>query len=492
MSLFLHFFFFFLFTVLILHVSPAATSVVATGVVSGHEDYRQVLTLKKLKWTQEQTTTTTMPSNYFTRRSRTQKNAIMLNLHNRDYSSEPRSDLNKKPLKTLLSDQIRVDSLQSRIMILNSKGLNQELSEAQIPIVSGAKLQTLNYIATVGLGGRNVTLIVDTGSDLTWVQCEPCGSCYNQQEPLFNPSHSPSYKQVLCKSPTCQDLADATGSSGVCGFNSSTCNYYISYGDGSYTRGDLANDNLVLGTTLFEGFVFGCGRVNDGLFGGVSGLMGLGRSALSVVSQTYSVFEGVFSYCLPSVTDEGSGSLILGEDTSLYKNFTPVSYTNLLSNKMMPTFYFLNLTGISIGGVPLHDSGFNYNQMLIDSGTVITRLQSTAYTALRTEFLKQFSGFPKAPSFSILDTCFNLSAYEQVEIPTMKMHFATGATLTVDVTGMLYFAKADASQVCLAIAGLASEEEVGIIGNYQQKNTRVVYNTKDSRVGFAKETCRLD
>ncbi|KAL8215825.1 hypothetical protein R6Q57_022662 [Mikania cordata] len=479
----------FFFTLLILHAAQPTTTAAATITSLHGSGDRQVLALKKLKWAQQQTVT----ANCFTQRSRSEKNAIILELHYRDYCYGPRSDWNKKLPKNLLSDQIRVDSLQSRIKILISKGLNQELSNAQIPLVSGAKLQTLNYIVTVGLGGRNITLIVDTGSDLTWVQCEPCGACYNQQEPLFNPSKSPSYKPVLCKSTTCENLASATGTSGVCGFNSSTCNYYVSYGDGSYTRGDLANDNLVLGTTLVQDFVFGCGRVNDGLFGGVSGLMGLGRSALSVVSQTYGVFDGVFSYCLPSVTNGGSGSLILGDDTSLYKNFTPFSYTNLISNTMMPTFYFLNLTGISIGGVSLQDSGFGKNEMLIDSGTVITRLKPAVYNALKTKFLKQFSGYPKAPAFSILDTCFNLSAYEQVEIPTLKMHFGMDdATLTVDVTGMLYFAKADASQVCLAIAGLSDEEEIGIIGNYQQKNTRVVYNTKASTLGFAKETCSLD
>ncbi|XP_076893433.1 aspartyl protease family protein At5g10770-like [Bidens hawaiensis] len=485
MPLFLHIF---IFTLLILHAPPATTAITTTitGVYSDGD--RQVLTLKKLKWTQQQTTTT----NCFPQRTRTEKNAIILELHNRDYCSRPRSDGNQRLLKNLLSDQIWVHSLQSRIKILLSKGINQELSQSQIPLVSGAKLQTLNYIVTVTLGGRNVTLIVDTGSDLTWVQCEPCSSCYNQQEPLFNPSQSPAYKPVLCKSTTCQDLASATGSSGVCGFNSTTCNYYVTYGDGSYTRGDLANDNLVLGTTLVKDFVFGCGRDNDGLFGGVSGLMGLGRSGFSVVSQTYDVFEGVFSYCLPSVTDEGSGSLILGDNTSLYKNFTPFTFTNLISNTMMPTFYFLNLTGISIGGVPLQDSSFGKNEMLIDSGTVITRLKPSVYNALKTEFLKQFTGYPKAPAFSILDTCFNLSAYEEVDIPTMKMHFGTDAMLTVDVTGIFYFAKADASQVCLAIARLSDEEEVGIIGNYQQKNTRVVYNTKASTLGFAKETCTLD
>ncbi|XP_023766329.1 aspartyl protease family protein At5g10770 [Lactuca sativa] len=474
---------FFLFS-FILHAPPTTY---ATSVVHGYGD-KQVFDLKKFRWTQQQTDTL----NCFHQRSRTEKSATILELHHRDFCSEPISDWNQILQKHILSDQIRVNSLQSRIKTRFSNGFNQQLSQAEIPLTSGAKLDTLNYIVTVGLGGRNLTVIVDTGSDLTWVQCQPCSSCYNQQEPLFNPSESLSYKSVLCKSTTCENLEDATGSSGVCGINSSSCNYYLSYGDGSYTRGDLATDNLVLGATPVKGFVFGCGRVNDGLFGGVSGLMGLGRSALSVISQSYNVFGGIFSYCLPSVTDSGPGSLILGGETSVYKNSTPISYTNLISNPMMSTFYFLNLTGVSIGGVSLQDPSFGKRDILIDSGTVITRLFPSVYNVVKSEFLKQFSGFPKAPAFSILDTCFDLSGYEEVDIPTIKLHFGKEAELEVDVTGVLYFVKADATQVCLALAGLSDEDEIGIIGNYQQKNTRVVYNTKDSTLGFAKEKCSSD
>ncbi|KAJ6694879.1 hypothetical protein OIU74_014084 [Salix koriyanagi] len=101
--------------------------------------------------------------------------------------------------------------------------------------------------------------------------------------------------------------------------------------------------------------------------------------------------------------------------------------------------------------------------------------------ALKAEFMKQFSGYPSAPSFMILDSCFNLSGYQEVEIPDIKMYFEGSAELNVDVTGVFYFVNTGASQVCLAIASLSNEDEVGIIGNYQQKNHRVINDTKDLR-----------
>ncbi|KAJ0965804.1 hypothetical protein J5N97_026942 [Dioscorea zingiberensis] len=93
-------------------------------------------------------------------------------------------------MKFLASDDARVSSLQFRIRNGSNDGRAQEGSssmEVQIPLSSGAKLSTLNYVVTVELGGRKMTVIVNTGSDLTWVQCKPCTSCYNQQDPVLIP-----------------------------------------------------------------------------------------------------------------------------------------------------------------------------------------------------------------------------------------------------------------------------------------------------------------
>jgi len=122
----------------------------------------------------------------------------------------------------------------------------------------------------------------------------------------------------------------------------------------------------------------------------------------------------------------------------------------MISDQNQTPFYFLNLTNISIGGVALQASGFSSGKILIDSGTVITRLVPSTYKNIKDEFLKQFSQYPVAPGFSILDTCFDLSGNEEVSIPAVKLEFEGG----VDVTGVFYFVKSDASQVCLVFSEL--------------------------------------
>ena len=157
----------------------------------------------------------------------------------------------------------------------------------------------LNYVTTIALEDNSsgfgspatdLTVIVDTGSDLTWVQCKPCSACYAQRDPLFDPAGSATYAAVRCNASACAaSLKVATGTPGSCGTTGSgggneRCYYVLAYGDGSFSRGVLATDTIALSGASLDGFVFGCGLSNRGLFGGTAGLMGFGRTELSLVS----------------------------------------------------------------------------------------------------------------------------------------------------------------------------------------------------------------
>ena len=109
-------------------------------------------------------------------------------------------------------DQARVKSIHSKL----SKKLTarDRLSQSQSTVLqarSGITLGSGSYIVTVGIGTpkHDLSLLFDTGSDLTWTQCEPCvrnGTCYPQEEPIFSSSSSSSYSNVPCSSPLCNSL----------------------------------------------------------------------------------------------------------------------------------------------------------------------------------------------------------------------------------------------------------------------------------------------
>ncbi|KAG1363835.1 Aspartyl protease family protein [Cocos nucifera] len=389
-------------------------------------------------------------------------------------------------IQLLNEDEAQVRLLHHRISIAASGPDNTSSSlAATIPAYTGGALHTANYIVTVGFGTpkRDLTVVFDTGSDLTWIQCKPCstGGCYSQQQPLFDPSHSSTYSTISCGSSECSLLDDSS----TCGTETpSRCRYDVAYGDNSQSSGYFSRDALTLTSSeVVPGFMFGCGDDSSGLFGAVAGLLGLGRGKVSLVSQAKK-YGGVFSYCLPA-SSSSSGYLAFGGGGAP----SNVKFTPMLSVSNMPSFYFVNLVAIRVGGKQLRINPrvFSTGGTLLDSGTVITRLPPSAYAALRSRFRRLMRKYKTAPALSILDTCYDFTGYETVQVPTVQLVFGGGTSLSVDLTGILYVAAV--SQACLAFADNDEVGDVTIIGNVQQRRFNVVYDIAKKQIGFGAKSC---
>nr|XP_023927795.1 aspartyl protease family protein At5g10770-like isoform X2 [Quercus suber]POE91488.1 aspartyl protease family protein [Quercus suber] len=386
----------------------------------------------------------------------------------------------------LEQDQSRVNSIHTRLS--KKLGLNglRASKATTIPAKSGSTIGSSNYVVTIGLGTpkRDLTLIFDTGSDITWTQCQPCLKCYQQKEPTFDPSKSSTYSNISCSSSVCSQLSSATGNSPRC--SSSTCVYRIQYGDKSFSVGFFGKEKLTLTPSdVFKNFLFGCGENNQGLFSGAAGLLGLGRNPLSLIQQTATKYNRVFSYCLPS-TSSATGHLTFGKTASSSSaiKFTP--FSKLTENT---SFYGLNTLGITVGGKKLSiaTSVFSNAGTVIDSGTVITRLPHDAYSALKAAFKAKMKSYPLTSGFSLLDTCYDLSKYKTVSIPKISFLFSGNVKVDLDVSGIILAQKI--SQVCLAFAGNSDNDSVGIFGNVQQRRLEVVYDVAGGRVGFGPAGC---
>ncbi|KAE8056231.1 hypothetical protein FH972_013021 [Carpinus fangiana] len=407
----------------------------------------------------------------------------------------PCSQLHRDKAKTpthaeiLQQDESRVKSINSRLSNKLASGDNNDLRNSKasvnIPAKSGSTIGTGNYVVTIGFGTpkKDLTLVFDTGSDITWTQCEPCSkSCYQQKEPIFNPSASNTYTNITCSSNLCSKLISATGITPGC--SSSTCVYGIQYGDQSFSLGFFGKEKLTLTQTdVFNDFLFGCGQNNQGLFGGAAGLLGLARDPLSFVQQTAPKYGGFFSYCLPS-SSSSTGHLTFGGGASNAVKFTPLSKVSDGTS-----FYGLDTTGISVGGssLAISPSVFSASGTIIDSGTVITRLPPAAYSALKTAFREAMKAYPLTDPLSILDTCYDFSKYDNVTFPKIAFSFSGRVNVLLDGTGVFYAQKT--SQVCLAFAGNGDASDVAIFGNVQQKRLEVVYDVAGRRVGFGPASC---
>ncbi|XP_078431348.1 aspartyl protease family protein 2-like [Wolffia australiana] len=366
-------------------------------------------------------------------------------------------------------------------------------------VVSGLAHGSGEYFTRIGIGTppTYAYMVLDTGSDVVWIQCAPCRRCYKQADPVFDPARSRSYAAVPCADPACRSL-----DSGGCDSRRGACLYQVSYGDGSVTAGEFSTETLTFSAGTRIGKVaFGCGHDNEGLFVAAAGLLGLGRGRLSFPSQVGRRFGRRFSYCLVDRTSlapggAGSSAIVFGSSA------VPAAavFTRLLTNPSLDTFYYVELVGASVGGarvpgVAASDLRLNpatgKGGVIVDSGTSVTRLARPAYVALRDAFRAGTAGLRPAAGFSLFDTCYDLSGKTEVKVPTVVLHFkglAAAATADLSLPAENYLIPVDTDGVfCFAFAG--TDSGISIIGNIQQQGFRVILDGDGARVGFAPRGC---
>ncbi|KAF3437881.1 hypothetical protein FNV43_RR20637 [Rhamnella rubrinervis] len=393
-------------------------------------------------------------------------------------------------LSRLDRDDARVKSINTKLQLQLNNVKRSELRPVEIeirpedlstPVISGASQGSGEYFSRIGVGNpaKLFSMVLDTGSDINWLQCEPCSDCYQQADPVFNPSSSTTYKPLACESQQCGKLE-------VSGCRGGKCIYQVSYGDGSYTVGDFVTETVSFGNSgSVNDVALGCGHDNEGLFVGSAGLLGLGGGSLSLPSQ---IKATSFSYCLVDRDSARSSTLEFNSARPRDSVTAP-----LLRSGNRDTFYYIGISGIGVGGqmLSIPPSLFQLDEagnggIIVDSGTAITRLQTQAYESLRDAFRKQAPNLPSASGVALFDTCYDLSSLSSVRVPTVSFHFSGGKELALPAKN--YLIPVDSSGTyCFAFAPTSSS--MSIIGNVQQQGTRVSFDMANSVVGFSPNKC---
>ncbi|XP_059073233.1 aspartyl protease AED3-like [Cryptomeria japonica] len=376
-----------------------------------------------------------------------------------------------------IMESIKGDELRYRAIMKRSKTPISPQEDVDVPLTPPGK-DGGNYIVKLGFGKpiQNFYLEVDTGSDVTWIPCVSCSSCLTHR---FRPSKSSTYKYLTCASKLCQDL-------GLCGNDKSiNCTARQTYGDQTEVGMLMSTETLSVSSQYVKEFVFGCAySVEEPFVQTTLGLVGFGRGSLSFVSETAALYDRTFSYCLPSVGSSAfTGSLRLGKAAL---SVPGLKFTPLLSNDQFPSYYFLGLTGISVGKELVSIPTGMGKGTFIDSGTVISRLVKPAYNAMRDSFRRQMSNLTLAPPSEPLDTCYKVPK-KAVKFPVITLHFGHSLYWTLPMGNTLFPGNARGSVLCLAFA--LPFDDFSVIGNYQQQNFRVVYDVPGSRLGITPEIC---
>ncbi|XP_073107471.1 protein ASPARTIC PROTEASE IN GUARD CELL 1-like [Elaeis guineensis] len=430
-----------------------------------------------------------------TLRSSASTATLSLQLYPRDFLPLPNfttthKDYESLTLARLRRDSDRVRSIFARVAIVNNGFDSRAPRAAAMPdsirgtIVSGSSQGIGEYFSRVGIGrpAKPQFMVLDTGSDVSWVQCLPCTDCYKQADPIYDPTGSDTYTPLRCFSELC---LSATNS--AC--RNATCHYQVVYGDGSFSIGELAAETLTIGDAApVENVAMGCGFDNEGTFVAAGGLLALGAGTLSFPSHLPS---HSFTYCLVDRDTPGTSIIDFGPPTAQPEASTIT--TKLLRSKKIRTFYYLELTGISVGGTKLAippsalamDSDGS-GGVILDTGTAVSRLNKQVYEPLREAFVNGTRHLSPGTGPGIFDTCYNMPPVKRVQVPSVVFHFGEGKELRLRPNNFLMPVDSKGN-FCLAFAKTPSP--LNIIGNVQHQRMRVVIDMENSIVSFTPNKC---
>ncbi|XP_027104401.1 aspartic proteinase PCS1-like [Coffea arabica] len=366
---------------------------------------------------------------------------------------------------------------------------------------------SLTVSLTVGSPPQQVTMVLDTGSELSWLHCNRTPNTLS----LFNPQLSTSYSPVPCSSPTCRTRTRDFTVPVSCD-PKNLCHAILSYADASSVEGNLATDTFAVENSSMPGLVFGC--MDSGSSSTpeedakTTGLIGMNRGSLSFVSQ---MGFRQFSYCISG--RDSSGVLLFG--AANFPWLGPLKYTPLIQmSTPLPYFdrvaYTVQLEGIKVSDtvLPLPKSVFvpdhtGAGQTMVDSGTQFTFLLGPVYTALKNEFVKQTRGVLRLlnePNFvfqGAMDLCYlvELSRATLPPLPAVALMFQ-GAEMSVAGEKLLYKVPgATRGTDGIYCFTFGNSDLLGIeayvIGHHHQQNIWVEFDLAQSRLGWAEVRCDL-
>ncbi|KAJ0099894.1 hypothetical protein Patl1_21172 [Pistacia atlantica] len=348
----------------------------------------------------------------------------------------------------------------------------------------------------IGTPPQTQDMVLDTGSQLSWIQCH---KKLGPPRASFDPSLSSSFSVLPCNHPVCKPRITDFTLPTDCDKNR-LCHYSYFYADGTLAEGNLVREKFTFSPSQSTlPLVLGCAKDSSE----DKGILGMNVGRLSFGSQAK---VSKFSYCVPPRSSRvgftPTGSFYLGENP----NSAGFQYVNLLTfpqSQRMPKFGSFGIhccfarntnewkkfkySSVGISGPMLAGSG----QTIVDSGSEFTYLVDEAYNQIKAQVVRLVG--PKLKKGyvygGVSDMCFDGNALEIGRlIGDMVLEFDKGVEIVIPKERML--ANVERGVHCV---GIGRSDMLGIpsniIGNFHQQNLWVEFDLTNKRVGFGKADC---
>ncbi|CAF2079459.1 BnaC01g38610D [Brassica napus] len=374
---------------------------------------------------------------------------------------------------------------------------------ARLTLRSGFDYGAAQYFAEIRVGtpAKRFRVVVDTGSELTWVNCRFRGKGKTENRRVFRAEESSSFSRIGCLTQTCKvDLMNLFSLSS-CPTPSTPCAYDYRYVDGSAAQGVFGKETFTVRLTngrvaRLPGVLVGCTNSFSGdSFRGADGVLGLALSDYSFTSKATNVFGGKFSYCLVDHLSNKNVSNYLIFGSSSFSSATKLNATRTtpLDLNVIPPFYAINIIGLSLGetmlNIPMQVwDATQGGGTILDSGTSLTFLADAAYKAVVSGLQRYLFGLKRVkPEGLPIEYCFDTtSGFNQSKLPQLTFHFKGGARF--EPHRRSYLIDAASGVKCLGFVS-AGEPGTNVIGNIMQQNYLWEFDIVASTLTFAPSTC---
>ncbi|KAL3614894.1 hypothetical protein CASFOL_040555 [Castilleja foliolosa] len=377
------------------------------------------------------------------------------------------------------------------------------------PLVAGRYNGSVtgHYFAKIKMGtpAQELLMDIDTGSDVTWMNCLHNGKQVKQNPTgfIFKADKSRSFREIQCGSPTCRTFIDIdkcrSGRQRTCGFN-------FRYRD-VQMHVVLASETVTLDlkngkTAQLRDVLVGCSDYSsdmDGATNGASGVLGLSYSKLSLRSKTSESFGNKLSYCLldPLTPIDKSSYLIFGSYEGVNIRFDQImQYTYLIQ---AGSYYGLNIKDACVNGkcnillnLPTKPLVFNskgHGGVVIDTGTLATLLVEEAYMPIigaLDAFYKDFKITKQGP----FEVCYTKGRNKRFpKAPKLKFVFNDGKEFEPHPES--YVIDIDENMSCLGFIniGKVSLGINSVFGIGLQQRFFWELDLKNNKLGFASSNC---
>ncbi|XP_047938522.1 aspartyl protease APCB1 [Salvia hispanica] len=407
----------------------------------------------------------------------------------------------------------RLRGLKDSAMPMRAPKINKKSASATskidsasvIPVGGNIYLDGLYYTYLhFGNPPRPYFLDIDTGSDLTWVQCDaPCTSCAKGAHPFYKPGKD---NIILPKDSYCHELQKNQMSKHC--ESCLQCDYEIEYADHSSSMGVLARDeislNIANGSLVKSKVVFGCAYDQQGLLlntlGKTDGILSLSRAKISLPSQLASegITKNIIGHCLATDTVSG-GYLFFGDDFVPHSQMAWVPMLQSLDSNS----YQAEIMEVNYGSrqIDLGNVKARQRNIIFDTGSSYSYFPEEAYNNLVTS-LNDISSesIVLDTSDTSLPICWRskspLRSVKDVKMlfKPLNLHFRSkwwilSRKLQIPPEGYLVINRK--GNVCLGIlnGNKVHDGSTFILGDISLQGLLFVYDNVNKKIGWVRSDC---